>query len=415
MSINNRLKRFHPVIFLGLITVLSAPVYGVNEAMLDLLEILKDKGSLTNPEYELLRNAALADREAIDGKANEAKQEINTAREELAMTAKDLDWANQIKLKGDMRLRWQHQAEDGKSSDRDRGRLRYRLGIIGKPSDGWEVGAGLASGGSDLRSTNQSFDDTFSTKGINLDYAYARYKFNDSFTGIAGKFMFKNYLYTQTDLLWDGDINPEGFSVNFSNNNALGSTFANGGIWVLEETSGGNRDPYMFYLQLGQKFGSGTMFGTIAGSYYSFEEVDKLGAIVTDGTNTDFRFAGVFSLSGELGAMNLLGSGSKVSIIADWAHNSDTVTNQDSGYAIGLKASRGDWSFKYLYADLEKNAWPDILPDSDRFNGLTGIDGHEFILDYALMKNVTLGFDYYNTDLGASNQDLFQFDVVVKF
>ena len=124
MSINNRLKRFDPVIFLGLITVLSAPVYGVNEAMLDLLDILKDKGSLTNPEYELLRNAALADREAIDGKANEAKQEINTAREELAMTAKDLDWANQIKLKGDMRLRWQLPEEDGKSSARERGRLR---------------------------------------------------------------------------------------------------------------------------------------------------------------------------------------------------------------------------------------------------------------------------------------------------
>ena len=215
--------------------------------------------------------------------------------------------------------------------------------------------------------------------------------------------------------MWDGDINPEGFSVNFTNNNDLGTTFANGGIWVLEENSGSNQDPYMFYLQLGQSFGSGNMFGTIAGNYYSFEEINKLGDITTDGTNTDFRFAGVFSLSGELGARDLFGSGSKVSIIADWVHNSDTVTSKDTGYAVGLKASRGNWAFKYIYTDLEENAWPDILPDSDRFDGLTGIDGHEVIIDYALMKNITLGFDYYNTNMGSINQDLFQFDVVMKF
>ena len=415
MSIKNYLKRTCPAIFLGLITISSGPVYAANDAILDLLKILRDKGSLTNSEYELVRNAALADGEAVNGTTSEIIQEVKVVNEELVKVTKDIGWANKIKLKGDIRVRYQHQAEDGKASDRDRGRVRYRLGVIAKPSDGWEVGAGLASGGSDLRSTNQSFDETFSTKGINLDYAYAQYKFNDSFKGIGGKFKFKDYLYTSTDLMWDGDINPEGASINYSGNNDLGTSFVNGGVWVLEENSSSDADPFMYYLQLGHKFGSGNLFGTIAGTYYSFEEINKLGDIVTDGTNTDFSFGGLFGLSGELGVKDLFGSGSRASIIADWVKNDDTSSAKDNGYAIGLKVSRGNWSFKYIYADLEENAWPDILPDSDRFDGLTGIDGHEFVIDYALMKNVTLGFDYYNVDMGAVNQDLLQFDVVVKF
>jgi len=415
VSTDYYLKRFSLAVFLGLTTLLTNPAYAVNEVMLDLLKILRDKGSLTDSEYELLRTAAMADGEEINGKGSDIKQDVKTVEEEVIKVTKDMGWANKIKLKGDIRLRYQHQSEDGVASDRDRGRVRYRLGIIAKPAEGWEVGAGLASGGSDLRSTNQSFDSTFSTKGINLDYAYAQYQFNENFTGIGGKFQFKNYLYTATDLMWDGDINPEGFSINYSRNNGLGATFANGGIWVLEENSSSDDDPFMYYLQLGQNFGSGNMFGTIAGTYYNFEEINKLGDIVTDGTNTDFRFSGIFSLSGELGMKDVFGSGSRVSIIADWVTNNDTDTPQDNGYSIGLKASQGNWSFKYIYADMEENAWPDILPDSDRFDGLTGIDGHEFIIDYDLMKNVTLGLDYYNIDIGAINQDLFQFDVVVKF
>lgn len=408
---DNKLKGFCSVVLFGLTTTFAIPSFAVNDVMLDLLKILRDKGSLTQEEYELLHSTAMADGEITNATTTDIKQEIKL---EIASTDNNTEWTNKIKLTGDIRTRYQGQWQDG-ATDRHRGRLRYRLGVIAKPVSGLEVGAGLASGGSDLRSANQSFDTTFSTKGINLDYAYAQYKFNDNLMAVAGKFKHSNYLWRTTDLMWDSDINPEGFSINYTNKNDLGTTFVNTGIWVLEENKDSKDDPYLIFGQLGQKFNIGGISATIASSYYAFNEINALDEIIFDGSNTDFNFDS-FSLSGELSIKDVLVRGSKIGIFADWVKNIDTDTSQNTGYAIGFKAENGAWDFKYIYADLEENAWPDTFPDSDRFDGLTGIDGHEFIFNYDLMKNVTLGLDYYIMENTADiDQKLLQVDVVVKF
>lgn len=405
------MKNISLAIGFGLITSLSTSSFAANEALMDLFKILRSKGSLTEQEYELLVNAARADEEKTVDTGNKIKSEI---REEFVAAESKSGWTDKLKFKGDIRTRYQGQWEDG-ATDRHRGRVRYRLGLVANPVDKVEVGAGLASGSDDLRSTNQSFDTTFSTKGINLDYAYAQYRFNDNLTAIAGKFKRGSYLWRATDLMWDGDINPEGFSLNYSNKNDYGTTFLNSGIWVLEENSGSDEDPYLIFGQLGQKFSIGEIDGRVAGTYYNFGDINAVGDIVTDGTNTDYRFDAI-SLSGELVMGDVFGKGSKAGIFADWVNNIDTDSPRDNGYAIGFKAERGAWDFKYIYADLEENAWPDILPDSDRFDGLTGIDGHEFIFNYDIMKNVTFGLDYYMTENSANvDQNLLQVDLVIKY
>ena len=411
---NCKIKGFWSFMLTAILVLCTNTAFAANEAMLDLLKVLRDKGTLTNQEYDLLINASRADEEQQSATASSMEQKLDTAIEEVHVSGKTSSWADKVKLKGDIRTRYQGQWEDG-TEDRHRGRVRYRLGVIAKPLDQLEVGAGLASGSDDLRSTNQSFDNTFSTKAINLDYAYAQYEFNDNIKAIAGKLLYKSYLYTVTDLLWDSDINPEGISFNYTGNNSAGTLFANAGIWVLEENSGSDDDPYMVYAQLGQKFNIGAASAALAGTYYSFNEINALGDIVTDGTNTDYQFEN-FSLAGELSFKDVVTKGTKVSLFADWVTNLDTNSDEDTGFAVGLKAEHGRWGFKYIYADLDANAWPDILPDSDRFDGLTGIDGHEFILEYDIMDNVTLGLDYYLMENDANiEQNLLQLDVVVKF
>ena len=93
---------------------------------------------------------------------------------------------------------------------RSRGRYRARIGIIGKPVDNFEAGVGLVSGGSNPRATNDTFSDTFETKDARMDYAYLQYK-TGGLEAIGGKFKRQRYLYQTTDLMWDGDVNPEGF------------------------------------------------------------------------------------------------------------------------------------------------------------------------------------------------------------
>jgi len=53
-------------IVLGCLAALSTPAFAINDAMLDLLKILRDKGSITQEEYELLVNAAKADAEVVE-------------------------------------------------------------------------------------------------------------------------------------------------------------------------------------------------------------------------------------------------------------------------------------------------------------------------------------------------------------
>ena len=398
------------------LTAFSYQAIGVNSVIMELIDILHNKGSITDDEYGLLKNAAIVDQEQTKATEAEFQQEVE---DKISVTAKSMDtlgWASKLKVKGDVRLRY-HSQDNNLGNGRGRGRIRYRMGVIAQPTHGWEVGSGFASGPSDRRSTNQTFTGTFSTKEINLDYAYAQYRINNNLKVIGGKFEHASYLYAPSDLMWDTDINPEGFSVNFTHSSEIGTTFANSGIWVLSESSTSSDDPHMIYVQLGQNFGSENLFGTITGTYYTFEDITSLGSYATNGSNSDFNFGGIYALSGEIGLNELFDNNIEASIFADWVSNSDSVTNEDIGYLVGAKVSNGPWSIKYSYADLEQNAWPDILPDADRFNGYTGIKGHEIILTYKIMHNVALDIDYYavKSDLINIDQNLLQLDLNVKF
>ena len=426
---DNVILTFNPVktmryVVLATMICLAAPTHAAHQALLDLFEILRDKGSLTQDEFELLVNAAKADEEKNERVKHEAREAINEQvaaveekAEEAAVVAekqaKKLAWAERIKIKGDLRTRYQYQDED-RRVERSRGRLRYRLGVIAAPAEGLEVGAGLASGGSDQRSNNQSFDTTFTTKGINLDYAYMQYAFDSGVTAVAGKLKFKKYLWTPTDVMWDTDINPEGFSANYTVINPWGGMFANAGVWVLEENSATSDDPFMAYGQVGQTWSWGNYTGTLAGAVYGFSDINFVSDLsALEGTNTDSKLSS-FNLAGELGTA--LGGG-KLRLLGEYINNFETNTSTDNAWALGARYAWNKWKVKYIYADVEANSVPDFLSDSDRFDGLTGVRGHEFEIKYALMEQVTFGLDFYHVEDIATDiaQDLVQVDVNVKF
>ena len=58
---------------LGCLTALTTPAMAANDAMMDLLRVLKDKGSITQEEYELLSGAAKADDETNSAGQGEIK------------------------------------------------------------------------------------------------------------------------------------------------------------------------------------------------------------------------------------------------------------------------------------------------------------------------------------------------------
>ena len=110
------------------------------------------------------------------------EQQISKAVEEKQAGAlpDSLKRAQNIKFSGDLRYRHESIDDDTKTTKRNRIRIRARLKMKVKINNEWDAILRLASGSSDSpTSTNQtlgdSSSDSFSSKEIWLDWAYADY------------------------------------------------------------------------------------------------------------------------------------------------------------------------------------------------------------------------------------------------
>lgn len=400
-----------------------------------LLQKLVEKGVLSSSEAQEVRTET---NEEI------AKQKKVTDVENTELAKKAMpDWVKNIKLKGDFRLRYQYQHTNDALNDRHRARIRLRLGVEGKVNDKLNVGVGLATGLSDgsadaARSTNATLENGFSKKPIALDYAYAKYAPYEWLEIIGGKFA--NPLWRPTDMVWDSDINPEGGSINLKKkmSDQL-DLFLNTGIFVLDESNsaGQNDDPMMYVFQPGF-------------NYKATDKVSVKGAFsVNNSSNVKGRILnGTASTNSTLGSglkydfivlepavqvdikkpfdflsVPVLGDVENLSLIAQYVNNT-IPSDENNGFALGFKMGDkkvekfGDWQFKYIYTMLEKDAVLDILPDSDRYFGRTGIRAHEGELTFGLGKNTFLGVDIYrgwSINNSKSAETLVQVDWNMKF
>ncbi len=377
--------------------VLAWPLTGLDQARAErsLADILKEKGVITGEEA----------------------QEAQKASPEKKLPK----WIETWQFSGDVRLRYQGEDTEG-STTRHRGRIRFRVGAKANVTDTIEAGFRLAGGSDDPRSTNQTFDSTFSTKNIGLDRAYVKWQPTKAVALIGGKMGIP--FWNASDLLWDTDINPEGAAAKFT----LGPVFINVSGFILDEISKTSDDPLMGVLQVGAKFKADPIDFTVAGTGYAFKNITKVNLEHSANTNTrseDGTYEYDYnSISGgaEVG-FNFGGPVERLAVFGEVIHNPDP-DDENLGYVAGVKFGSksfkklGDWRLVYMYRYLEKDAWLDVFPDSDFFGGKTGIKGHEFIATLGLTQNTTLGFDYYfakSIEDSDMDQHLWQLDLIFKF
>src|SRR5438105_1223815 len=133
------------------------------------------------------------------------------------------DWVTGLKFSGDFRGRFeQNNAESAEYFDRNRYRMRLRVGLVASVGEQFDVGFRIATGnpqtnpggalvGGSPITANQDFNSLESRKFLWVDAAYARWNAVQ-----AGDFTLSATIgkmdnpFQLSNMVWDYDINPEG-------------------------------------------------------------------------------------------------------------------------------------------------------------------------------------------------------------
>ncbi|OGV72184.1 MAG: hypothetical protein A3K19_32900 [Lentisphaerae bacterium RIFOXYB12_FULL_65_16] len=477
--------------------LLGAPANWAQEnvSTADLMKVIQEQNKKIEALTQRIQQLESRQAPAPAGDTSQIKAGLTETNEALAATNKKLDALDHrlilgkgidgLKLTGDLRVRYEQRdrhlnggPEDSSKGDQDRARFRSRLrlgGIWTNKDEGWEVGAGVATGEkNDDRSTNDTWghDSYIFEKGnLYLDYAYAKHTWTDPFGSetFSGPVSLtlgqqKNPLIS-TLVTWDGDINPAGFTAQYGDpkGKEYKGPFLTLGAYVLSYTATGQKidgdnqekwddNVWLYASQLGyaHKSDSFDALGLIGCSHVTstYRNIAAAAWANTNSSNPNTAWGGADSgyeyqvgeVYGEVKtsvsgielkpyghvAMNFGADGNM-----SQAKNNATSTTIDPSHdnlawMLGLDLKRGKWSLGYGYAYIEADAvfGPAREGDFGETTGLndTDLQGHVIKLAYAPLKNLSLGTTLYLLEriedvksTEADKAQLLQFDASYKF
>jgi hypothetical protein len=406
----------------GLLLAVSIPASAGVDAKL--LDMLKANGSINAAQHAELQADLSKEQQA------EAAQKSASSKFE-----EKLAWAAKTQFKGDIRLRYENTSVDHDTTagnpngthDKDRQRVRMRLGAYTQINPEVDTGIRIATGSNDRRSTNQDLSGSFTKKDIWLDQAYIDWH-PDAIKGlhlIGGKM--PQPWVSMGDVIWDSDINPEGVATTYSH--ALGASaelFGSAGYYNLEDNIDGEgyefgHDLQMYTGQLGVRLAPMDKVAvTLGASVYSFDNENTakgMSALAVNGNTTS-----EFQLWEGFAQVDLANLPLPLSVYGQYVVNDDSSDDADTAWLLGFKTGYKSLKFDYNYRDVERNAVVGAFTDSDFASGVTGSRGHKFKLGYDISKNFAVGATYLmaETDTliaGFDNNDAntFQLDLEAKF
>ncbi len=362
--------------------------------------------------------------------------ELSVAQTELAhinTSTAAISWAQRIRIKGDFRYRYEEIDVEG-GDTRERNRIRARAAIVASLPANTEVALGIATGGDDPVSTNQTLGGGGSTKDVRLDLAYAKWNATGNSYLVAGKMKNPFYRPQKSALLWDSDYTPEGFGAGWVGERFF-ATFS--GTW-LESDSKKDNQQFSWGVQGGSKIALGEASLTSGVGYY---KIPTKGKSAFFGDDDDF-FGNSFECSdpADLSSCVYTYDYEEIEVFADLGLNvfdmpvnlfANYVQNQDAddydtgwiaGVKVGKASGHGTWQMAYQYQDLEKDAVLGLLSDSDFAGGGTDGKGHRLTGAYGINKQWNLGFTWFiDNEAGEGNlgkplsYDRFMIDTVFKY
>lgn len=396
------------------------------------------------------------------------------------------EWVRGLKWEGDLRVRYQgdyfadgnappafFQASgvdlDNTTEDRNRWRVRARLGLLAQINDTISGGFRITTGNtSDPVSTNQTLGTTANKYSLVLDRAYARLTPWRWLTAYAGRL--PNPFFS-TDLVWDDDVNFEGLAATFkpwSDSNRDAQPFFTVGAFPLQEVesspTNAARDKWLYAAQAGLdwKMGNNTRwrFGLAYYDYRNMAGVQNptLDSEIYNSTAPQFRQKGnsVFNIDNDgdpatnLWALAANYRLANLTAAVDLAHfapvhvilSGDVVKNigyddkevasrmgadyqkRTLGYmgkfTLGMPVVKNedDWQVFLGYKYLERDATLDAFTDSDFRLGGTDSKGYFLGGLYGIGNNASVGLKWLSADAIDGlpfSVDVLQVDLNAKF
>jgi len=327
----------------------------------------------------------------------------------FATDVKYSDWLDTLKFGGDLRLRHDSllATSDGHNYDRERFRLRY----------GFEATEGditaifrMASGTGSQLSANQTEQALYSQKSLWIDLAYLKYKPLDIVTFQGGRMANPFWENWSSSLVFDPDLNPEGYATLLNLPMGIYATFAQ--LPLNNSAAFADANPWMFGNRIGVKENlTEDIRGTLSVTDYAFTHEKQF---TLGGTSTNFgnsRSGGVLTsafnelqfdgeLAARVGDLPLSLQGGYVTNTMEQNPTAGKKNGRD-GYIFGLVAGKASkahtWEAAYFYKYLRDNAVVADMVDDDFGPGGTNLAGHIVWAAYNVRENVQFKLTYYNT------------------
>ena len=292
---------------------------------------------------EQLEASQKAQEQKVDEKISKAVES-----KQIEALPDSLKWAENIKWSVDLRYRHESIDDDTATTKRDRNRIRARLKMNAKINDEWDAILRLASGSSDSpTSTNQtlgdSSSDSFSSKGIWLDWAYADYH-PESMPGLnvlLGKMVNPFYKVGKNQLIFDGDLSPEGGAATYAwnLNDSTSAKLTGGAFWLRERST--DADTSIFGIQglLKHKLSKDShLLGGVG--FYDFGNIKgkSLSGISAKGNTTSGGlYVNDYDILEGFGEYGFKIGNVPAAVFGNYVNNTGASTSQDTAWLIGAK------------------------------------------------------------------------------
>jgi len=440
------------------VLLLGAATAGAQEpvSQADLMKVIENQTAQLNALSQRLQNLETTQTQmkTVMKETNEAVSDQNKKLEQsssLLSLGKGID---NLKITGDLRLRYEardvqvpNRATGTASGDRTRIRDRFRLnGVWTNKTEGWEVGAGLATGNDRAgRSSNSDWgrqggdNNVFDHQEIWLDNAYVKHKFDYEGTPVSlfGGQLAKNP-NVSTILTWDNDLRPTGVGAQYGDpysKDYAGPIFTAGAYEVAYLSDGstvnGKNDystkvddnVWWFPVQGGYKYkGENSDFLAIGGyqhlngayrnaaNWYKNSQVpnNAYGGADTGykydiletyleykTTYAGFELKPYTHVAYNMGAQGNKNQGGNKGKAANNLSTDPGASDNKLAWMLGMDVRRGKWTLGYGYAYIGADAVFGPMRDSDfgETAGLTDTDiqGHIIRLGYDITKNCNVG------------------------